>query len=1348
MMIAFMCPIDLTQQQRQAVEITGRSVIVSAAAGSGKTAVLARRCAYLVCDAPPEVRCDADELLVVTFTDAAAAQMRARIVEAIRQRLRDRPGDDRLRRQAVLVDIASISTVHSFCRWLIRRHFSEAGLDPAAAMLDADEAVLLQRDVLDLLFETWYESAPEPHASACADVPGQSVHDTGEETSRGLKPRGSGADEPTGLGARFVRLIENYGLGRDTGIADVIRRLSDFVGSLPDPDAWLELTRERVEQRPEETVLQAVATLHSELQRQRAHCLAQIETIDGDDHRCSLIVTAIREYVEALDGWREVLLQAGFGDRSRGGGTAAMLQAFDRVRELIEAYELKRPYGARRSKNDDEPTQAALDWAIRVFDEIKKSLFEKRLLRRFALFTSAEWLEGLERTAPYVATIVDLVQAYRSDYAARKRELDVLDFADLERFAYDLLSGGVGGAVWRSPPAGDGRCSAVARAMQKRFAHVLVDEFQDINPLQAEIIRLVSRESDPKQPGNLFVVGDVKQSIYRFRLAEPDVFVDRWRRLRDDAEAGGAIPLQKNFRSRPEVLDAVNLVFSQLMRPGIGPVVYDEHAFLHPGREVHNDAERCPVEFHLLERNLDAPDERGDRDPSQAQTLDDEPRPFDPADPARWNSIQREAYLIGTRIRALTADGAAGRGAAPLNYGDMAVLLRSTKVNASQVASTLNAMGIPAHADAGGEFLEALEVREVLAALRVLDNPRQDIPLTSVLRSGIFGEALSEDDLAEIRCLDRTVAFHVAVRAYAEDGEDPDLRTRLHRFFARVDGDRESVRRRPLAEFLWDLYDRSGYLAYVGGMVDGLQRRANLISLHERARKFGTFRQQGLHRFLYFIESLEEGDRDLPAGAAVGEAEDVVRVMSVHRSKGLEFPVVFVAGLATALNLRDRSGRILFERRSGLGLRVVDPQKMIEYPTVAHQLVVDEIERTTREEELRVLYVAMTRAKDRLILVATPRTKLLTEWVEQWAVQDERSETLVGPGFVPVKRRIGKPVPQQPPPSNHAIMTASSMLDWLMPVLASADEGVVHWPGQPANDKTVLEVALHDADEIRSWRVQQQLDPRAGEVREAVSNLAPLPAFEPVLDDHPRVEAVSARMDAVYPSLASASVRAVMGAGEFKGVHDFTRNPEERPTPPDRGEPFAISTAAAADPATDPRQRGLVTHRVLQHVDFARAVDRDGLQGELDRLAGGGVITSEERELVDADQLAWFFSTPLADVIRRAGERYHREFAYIAAEDPQFFDTSVGALDAEDLVLVRGIVDGVIVADDYMKIVDFKTDRVFGDDVAARALHYRSQMTLYSRAMSRLWRRPVRACYLVFLAARTVVEADVSDMTG
>ncbi|NOX60057.1 MAG: UvrD-helicase domain-containing protein, partial [Planctomycetes bacterium] len=891
--------IKWTQEQRQAIETVDRDVLVSAAAGSGKTAVLAERCAYLVADAPSPFRCDVDSLLVVTFTDLSAAEMRRRIHKSLKARHDAAPGDDRLRTQVALVETAQISTLHSFCMWIVRRWFHRAGIDATAPILGEDEIRLLRQDVLDSTFERIYRATDKF------------------------------ADE-------FRALVEDYGLGSDAGIKAFVRRLSEFLDSIPDPEDWLARAEDASPQRVEGIIDETQNALRLELNRQRAYCEESVSSVSGDWPASRFYRELIEQYAAKVSDWHQRLDHRG---------------AFEQVRSEIEAYELSSKGVPRTSKNAAPEEIDAKDQGKQAFDFVRGTLFAKRLKIRFGRFTTDEMAAGIAKTLPYVATLAELVRRFRRQYQLAKRDMGVMDFSDLERIAYNLLT----------ESNGDEPVNPVVTELRQRFVHVLVDEFQDINPLQAKILSLVSRPIDAASNGNCFTVGDVKQSIYRFRLAEPNMFLDRARTLADDRTPGMCIDLQHNYRSTSAILEGVNLLFGALMSAECGVIEYDERAKLKPQSD---SSQGEPIELHILERGINVSE-------------DDDLAQVDASDPAQWTSIEREAVLVGRRIRelidgsfAVTEDGIER----PLRYGDICVLLRSPRHGAGRVAAMLARMGISCWTKQAEDSFGRLEISEMLALLAIIDNVRQDIPLATVLRSGILGERLDEDELLEVRCFKDGVDFHEAVRLYANRGGQAELQAKLSRIYSRVKSYRTQMRERPLADVLGSIYRSTGYLAYVGGLRDGTKRRANLIALHERARQFGQFRRQGLRRFLAYLDLLRERGESLAAPSlGGGEAEDCVSILSIHGAKGLEYPVVIAMEMGRMFNLGDSTGRMLFERQSGIGLRAVDREQLIEYPTALHQRCVSETHEASIAEELRVWYVATTRAKQKLILVGTEK---------------------------------------------------------------------------------------------------------------------------------------------------------------------------------------------------------------------------------------------------------------------------------------------------------------------------------------------------------------------------------------
>lgn len=1238
-----------TETQRRAIATTDRSVLVSAGAGSGKTAVLAERCAELVADS--RAGCGVDRLLVVTFTDAASSEMRSRIASALRSRLAQAPANAWLQRQLALLDGAAISTLHSFCRQILGKYFAHADLDPLMPLLDPADGRLLRKETAQQVFDEY----------------GQREDAAGEA---------------------FVDFVSAYGPSGEQGLIECVLQVDEFLNSILDPDEWLRqslgsftaedgglpmIWRERLA----DGVLK-------ELDEQSRLVEGQLTAMSGAAPLVQECRQSLADYAAALESWRA---------RLRRSTDTKTLDAV--CLDGIGQYEFPTiPRRTQKLKTQSEQDQAAFNRAVDVLRTIRGDLFEKRLKDAVGQFSVAEWSDGLGRIRPHAEVFVTLVRAVRSAYQVAKAGLGVMDFGDLERRARNLL-------------ADDS--NHVAAQLRDRFQHVLVDEFQDINPVQADILRLVSRESEATRPANLFTVGDVKQSIYRFRLAEPMLFLNRREQFARGNDRGAAIDLVENFRSRPRVLDGINALMERLMAADLGGIDYDDSARLCPGPCPQGKPvdESTPIELHLLEDKPAAVDEEDE---------DNEPSDGGGAD---WLRIEREAYVVAQRIKALVAEGAA--------YRDIVILLRSMKARVGTFARTLSRAGIPVHTDTAGGFFQAREVQDLLALLALLDNAQQDIPLAAVLRSPLLGQPLTDDELVTIRIAargpDADPRFHAAVAEYARSGSDTSLRSRVATLFERIDRWRQCARRRPLADVLWQVYEESGYLAYVEGLDDGRRRRANLLQLHEYARQFGGFRRQGLYRFLRFIDGLRDAGEDLEPGTPAAPGGDVVRILSIHRSKGLEFPIVILGELGKRFNLEDARGGILFDRRLGLALKAVDLERRIAYPTLPHHLVARAIRAESLAEELRIFYVALTRAKQRIILVGSHALDRLPGLRDRLAGHK---------GPLPLSDRIG----------------AGSVMDWTLAALACQRDGdVLFAPAGDASGTSLFAVHTYDAESMRDWKLEVPPPPRHMEQLESCAALGDIPKPGPVPNFSELVRTIERRLMTPYPAIALTRVPAVAAATALKRRWDAIADPDE-PTatwPPAHSTGYAVDrfrppTSLHPSTQVDPTARGTWTHEFLQRIDFRRPCDAADLANQLGALNTAGLHTAEQAAQIDLDAIAWFFQTPLGQRLRQEKTRVLREWPFVIGVDPSRYEPGAKKIDADDVLLVRGILDGLFDTGDGWEILDYKTDGIDAAQVPARVEEYRGQLGIYSAAVKAVWRSNVKKRWLVFLSPRRIVE--------
>ena len=1209
-----------TPAQREAIDTVGVSLLVSAAAGSGKTSVLAERCVYLLCDANPG--CQVSELLVVTFTEAAAAEMKARIARSLADRHRQAPTDATATHLAML-DRASISTLHSFCARVLRQNFHLMGLDPEFRILDADEAALMKLDIARELFDERYD------------------------------------DEN---GGDFRRMIDCYAEGQDDRLIRQVIRAYDTLCSVVDPAGWLHKAKQNIEQAidlpiEKSDLGQAYARIvRSELNSILRECAAAANAIK-QLKRFEMYVAHLRELWTVLKHWLGVLDSHGL-DALAEESTSVELPALPRVASSIEGKDL----------------------AKSLVDSVRESM-KKGAWRKNLLFTSDEWKQGLNLTLPHVDVFLSLVADYSEKYTQAKDEQGLVDFADLELLTLRSLK--LEGVVPIAP-------SPLARSFHHQFQHVLVDEYQDINQVQDAILSLVSREclkGTGNLPSNLFCVGDVKQSIYRFRLAEAAQFLDRRKLYSEPDSHGKLIDLQTNFRSRAPLLEAINAVFSRLMTTEAADLDYDDSQKLIPGQtfpEFENGFHGSPIEFHLLPKDAQGSADSEDED-------------------ADLDRTQREAVLLGHRILEMLgrtgkppmqiADRAGSSAASrPLRLGDIVLLLRSMRFKSDPFAATLRQMGIAVHAESVTGYFQATEVNDVLSLLHVLDNQRQDIHLAALLRSPIANLPDAETSLARIRIActgEPAVPFHLAVQKYAEEKSD-ELATFLRNFRQTLQNWRQEIRQQPIAETLWKIYEQTGYLAYVAGLPNGQQRQANLIELHDRARQFGSFQRQGLSRFLVFLEKLK-AETDLGQAPIASEADDVVRIMSIHRSKGQEFPVVLLPDLGKAINLQDCRGTILLDRAVGLGLSVIDDALQIRYPSLASTVVAQRLKQQAMAEELRVLYVAMTRAKEHLILAGTVTEKQIEQW-KRWTNHQG-------------------PIPAE------SVLSARSPIDWIGPVTAA--------------DPTFFDVQIHTPETLATWIAEQATATQFTPAQAQVAGLQPLDPPPPMSAE---ASVIIEGLRDQYPHTSTLDRAAAASVTSLvKGSEPIA--PTGAPLPSkslDRTLKQPIFLAGRLPP--DAADVGTATHAVMEHFDFSEPPTADALDRQISRLVQTRRLQQEMADIVDRPAIEWFLASDLAQLLHQKSAELQRELPVYYAEIAHA-DESIDPL---DLQMIRGRIDLMLPHANGWMIVDYKTDRVTDTALDQRTELYAGQLNQYRDAILKITGKPVVESALVFLHPREI----------
>lgn len=1190
-----------TEAQQRAIDARG-NVIVSAAAGAGKTAVLTERLTQLVAAGTP-----VDRLLVLTFTRAAATEMKQRMEKRLRTAAAEAGDPEKqayLRAQAGALGRAYISTVHAFCARVLRRHGHLLDLPPSVRVLDELETPVVVGRVRDALLTRL------------------------------------GAEED----ADYRALLAAFG-GEDAAWA-AVQQVAAFLQSQPEPARFLDDAARRYDD-PQ----WMARTLQAVTDEARAALCAAVQALGrARDALPPDWAGAIGTLDDELLQLRGVLLQTEY-DAYRAG-----LLAFERGR-------LTFPRGTAEA--DKAPAQAARK-AVKACVDAQRAQFFRPAAEERALLLG---------TGGVVRALRAVVRQYEAAFAAEKRRLGAVDYADLEHMALKLL-----------------QMDAVAAEYRERFCYIAVDEYQDSNRVQEALLEAVRRED------NLFFVGDVKQSIYRFRQAEPALFLEKLARF--DGAHGTRIDLTSNFRSAPDVLESVNDVFRAILTPETGELAYDARAALVPGRAGLSGG----TELHLIERALaGAPEEEPEEDAPEEDAQQDGAGAGADEPLEDLLDAEVEARLVARRIRALMAGGTVpdretGQ-ARPLRYGDFAVLLR-TRTHAAHFAATLAQEGIPSYAQLSGGYFDSVEVLLALNLLRVVDNRRQDIPLLSVLRATGAGDgAFSGAELARIRAAHPDGTFFDALEAMAAgageageaeraepagageksganaaaeagDAADAALARRCAAFLARVAAWRAESRLVPVEALLARLYDETGLYAEMGALVGGAERQANLDALLARARAFEAGPERGVAAFLRFMDHSKEGNADLGAAQAVGA--DVVRILTIHRSKGLEFPVVFLCELGRRFRLDGQREDLLLHAAGGIGLRWIDGG--VKRDTAARRALQQRLRREQLAEEMRVLYVGMTRAEHRLVLVGS--WKNAARLLAQAEAHPTAAQVLACTA-----------------PLQWALMGTRAHCDTRLharePLLAAA----------PASGRAApLEAPGREAAEALARRLAW---------RYPFSAAAALPAKAAVSDLARRMGAAAAEPPAFDP-----------------------------PTFLPAGVPEAAAALTAAE-------RGTAVHAVLAALPLVPMAEAD-VRAHVEALVRAGRLLAAQAAAVPCDALSWLTRTPLYARMA-ASVRVERELPFShAVPAAALFGAAAGA----EPVLLQGVIDCCFLTDAGWVLVDYKTDRVPpGEPAARQAAAHAPQLRLYAGALAELTGLPVAERLVVLLSARAVepVPADASE---
>ncbi|MGX2944806.1 helicase-exonuclease AddAB subunit AddA [Enterococcus alishanensis] len=1214
-----------TEQQWQAIYDQGDNILVSASAGSGKTAVLVRR----VIEKIRQQNFSVDDLLVVTFTEAAAAEMKERIQQAIQQAAEEaKTSEERnyFNHQLSKLPMANISTLHAFCAKVIQRFFYLIDLDPNYRMLtDETETILLKEEVWDSIRELNYEKKE----------------------------------------VEFYRLTENFSSDRDDrGLENLIFSMYNFARSNSEPEKWLDSLLENYQFDGEfahskiftEQLRPMIVTELDRVIENYQLMIQRSQAIGG----LTLIIELAEDELNHVLTVKEALLK---GDLAIAYQViqATTFKTFPSTKKEIKA--VKEAY----------PEEFA---EIQNLRNLNKDQLQKNILPNY--FSEPFEIQGeiLKESEKLVSGLIEVEKAFIQQFSERKMSKNLLDFNDLEHFALKILETEIDGAY----PA--------KNYYRTQFKEVLVDEYQDINQLQETILQAVSQE----HPGNMFMVGDVKQSIYGFRLADPTLFIEKYESYQNDVDFDGnrKIILPDNFRSRKEVLDFTNLIFKQIMDKELGQIEYGSQEELIAGSKAFPESDHFSAELLIAEQKVEEDD------------LIDE-------------SATAEIYLVANKIREMKDqkfqifDKKMGIDRA-LDYRDI-VLLTPTRKNHLTIIDVFKKMGIPLNVNDAQNYFQTTELRIIVALMQIIDNPFQDIPLAAVLRSPITD--LDDQELATIRLKMVEGDFFTAIKNYQVTEEDK-ISQKLAIFLNQLDNWRELSHRTSMVDLLLNIYQETAYLDYVLGMPAGQQRHANLLALVERAKDYEKSSYRGLYQFIRFIEKMQEKSKDLAEPPAT-ETGDAVTVMTIHASKGLEFPVVFLLNSSRKANLSDLRNKYIFDEHAGIGIKYLDPFTRVNYITIAFKLIAKKKNNKLLSEEMRKLYVALTRAEQKLFIVGSydSQEAALKKWQLAATNEDIVLDTAIRNGQGVFLDWIGQ-----------SLFRHATMENYQQQYPINQKNSLYHHPAK-------FKITFANAQEIAQTANSYQ------------------PVFTKVKADDQEIDVSQILQQAGYQYIFPEATKTTnyQSVSEIKRLYDDPDNREvldisdnqnlnqnryrftENQLPEPR---FLVQTDEISS-----AEIGTATHLVMQLIDVSTQPTEKSVRVLIESLIAQKSLSQELADSLSIENILTFFETDLGKKLLATPDLLHREepFAMLLSADEIFKDYR-----NNDEILIHGIIDGYLEYPNEIILYDFKTDYYSESREQELINRYKGQLTLYKEALEKAKQKKVSEINLVFLRGNKIIN--------
>ena len=1181
---------NYTKEQEQAIFLRGKNIMVSAGAGAGKTRVLVSRMAELIMDKEHPI--EADRFLVMTFTNAAAAEMKERIGTELEERLEKDPDNLYLRKQIRKIRQADISTIHSFCNHLIRTHYNELAIDPSFRIGEEGELFLLRQQAVEQVLEEAYASGRES----------------------------------------FLQFVEAYAPGKnDTVLEEMIEDLYHFSRSFPNADGWFEKTGKEaaiLAGKDGWDTSTAVTLLLSKAQKESLQIQEELYQILGSvtedsPEKYTGLLQEIKEYIDSLtqakdyNSYYKVLSQ-----------------------KSISSF-------PRASKKEKE-------WEL--YEEIKEfhqKVREQINSQKENVFTAPA--EELQRETAVIYPLLEeymaLTKRFAEIYFLCKKEKNVYDFDDLEHFALELL-------VESYDEQGEAQPSETAKELSKKYKMIFVDEYQDTNLVQETILEMLLN----KKHNSLFTVGDVKQSIYRFRQARPDLFLRRKDQYISQADAGVSIELRDNFRSAPGVLTFTNYIFSQLMEKDFGGVDYNEKTALRPGEggPMMQDEETSEILFFQKD---------------SASALKEVPE-----------DILAESAVICKRIKELIEEG--------YHYGDMVILLRSGAGRMEPMAEFLEQEGIPVSCDNKTGYFQTREITVMLNYLSIVDNIYQDIPMASVMLSSIG--KFTEEELVKLRVLIEEpvrgkYTLYDFMRLYMQEGTEEELKKKIRDFLMDLLYFRQQKKEQPLSTLLWDIYERTGFYYDVQLMPDGEKRKENLLMLLKKAEDYEKTVFKGLFYFNLYMKQLKSYEIEMGEAGTSMEEEDVVKIMTIHKSKGLEFPVVFVSGLSKKFNRMDLNKAVLCHPELGIGMECVNTTLRFHHPSLMKNAIQEKVWKDTLEEEMRILYVAMTRAKRKLILTGL--------------IKSEELEAGMRASIQAQKWRAG------------------SMMDWILPIMAEQFQNT---------DKIWLKTRLF------SWAdIEDLFDAR--EKEEAAFS------YQHFMEEYVEGQDSSLIKKAfshVYPNLEATKWKRKYSVSELKSLSQIALpNEESIVYEPDEEERIIPQFLKEEQEEVGGAAKGTIVHKIMEMLPFAKIQTKKQLFDW---------ITDLEQSYPESKQISakWLYRGIEAFLFSEQGEKIRKmdKAGKVKKELPFTVGLPVSLInqdtEAEDTVVVQGVIDACADMGDHLCLIDYKTDRIKEWEEQQLLDRYGNQMLYYKAALEQILEKRVREIYLYSFSLKKFISVE------